>query len=51
MPRPSFLIPLGLVALLAGCQAPAKQGNINELPQNNPTATSTGLADEAQTRH
>lgn len=50
MRMPALLIPLGLAALLAGCQTTAGQGPIDELPQNNPTSTSTGLADGAQTR-
>ena len=45
MRTPSLLISLGLAALLAACQTTPSNGSINELPQSNPTATSTGLAD------
>ena len=44
MRAPSFLISLGVAALLLGCQTPARNGSINELPQSNPTATSADLA-------
>ena len=44
MRAPSLLISLGVAALLLGCQAPAPKGSINDLPSNNPTSTSTGLA-------
>lgn len=47
MRTPSLLISLGVAALLLGCQTPAQNGTITDLPQNNPTATSTGLADES----
>ncbi|MFC5462893.1 hypothetical protein [Massilia niabensis] len=47
MRTPSFLISLGVAALLVGCQTPASTGSINELPQSNPTATSTDLVDRS----
>lgn len=50
MRTPSLLISLGVAALLAACQTPARNGSINELPQSNPTATSTGLADKLLSR-
>ena len=51
MRTPSFLIALGAAALLAACQTPGKQsGNINDLPNTNPTATSTDLATGAAAR-
>lgn len=47
MRAPSILVSLGVAALLLGCQSvPSSQpGTINDIPSNNPTATSTGLAD------
>ncbi|MET0982743.1 MAG: hypothetical protein ABWY02_11625 [Telluria sp.] len=45
MRTPSLLISLGVAAMLAACQTPSSKGSINDLPQSNPTATSTGLAD------
>lgn len=51
MRTPSLLMALGVTALLAACQTPAQQsGNINDLPNNNPTATSTDLATGASAR-
>jgi ABC-type uncharacterized transport system auxiliary subunit len=44
MRAPSLLMSLSLAALLLGCQSAAQQGAISELPQSNPTSTSTGLA-------
>ena len=44
MRTPSFLIALGVAALLAACQTAPQNGSINDLPQSNPTTTSTGLA-------
>lgn len=44
MRAPSFLISLGVAALLLGCQSAPQNGSIKEIPQSNPTTTSTGLA-------
>lgn len=45
MRPPSFLLALGVAALLLGCRTPAPTGSIDDLPHSNPTATSTGLVD------
>jgi len=43
------MISLGLAALLLGCQTqPQRNGSISDFPSNNPTTTSTGLADGQQ---
>ena len=44
MRAPSLLISLGVAALLLGCQTPARNDSINDLPQSNPTSTSKDLA-------
>ena len=38
-----LLFAASLAAILLGCQTPSGSGTIGELPNNNPTATSTGL--------
>ena len=43
MRAPSLLISLGVAALLLGCQTPPQNGSINDLPQSNPTTTTTDL--------
>ena len=45
MRAPLLLVSLGVAALLAGCQATAPNGKADDLPSNDPTATSTELAD------
>jgi hypothetical protein len=45
MRAPLLLVSLGVAALLAGCQATAPDGTTDDLPSNDPTATSTELAD------
>ena len=45
MRAPSLLASLAIAALLAACQTPAPNGSIDDLPQSNPTSTSTGLVD------
>jgi hypothetical protein len=47
MRAPSLLISLGVATLLLACKTPAPNGSIKDIPQSNPTATSTGLADGA----
>lgn len=47
MRAPSLLLSLGVAALLLACQTPQQQGSADDFPSNNPTATSTGLADHA----
>jgi hypothetical protein len=47
MRAPSRLIPLALAALLLGCQSLSRTGTgtISDLPHDDPTETSTSLAD------
>lgn len=39
-----FLFAAGLAAILLGCQAPPRTGSLDELPNNNPTATTAELS-------
>lgn len=43
MRSPLLLISLGVAALLLGCQSAPRSGPISELPQDNPTTTTTCL--------
>jgi hypothetical protein len=44
----SLLLSLGVAALLLACQGPARKGSADDFPSNNPTTTSTDLADRAR---
>lgn len=44
----SLLLSLGVAALLLACQGPQRKGSIDDFPSNNPTTTSTDLADHGR---
>lgn len=39
-----LLFSASLAAILLGCQAPPRTGSLDELPDNNPTATTAELS-------